>query len=118
MGGEDWKAEARRLLDAAQGANDNSGGKAGTNFHFHGPVTLNFHGDCSAANQRRILQDRLNGFLLAEGDNTTAAFQEELSRLYRKTDVDQFSNQELADLVANFTKLIRLARVLGTTPKR
>lgn len=124
MGGKDWKAEARRLLEGAVGGNDNAPEAAlqqGAGIHFHGPVTVNLMGECpqpSAGTQRRALQDRLKGFLQAEGTRTAAAFREELQRTYRKADVDELTNPELADLLANFQKLIRLARLLGATAKR
>lgn len=115
----DWKAEARRLLSGAMGENDNTPRNAADGgIHFHGPVTMvNLFADC-ADTQGRIIRKRIKSRLDAEGKPTASAFSEELSRAYGKPSVDEMTDTELTDLLSQFDRLVRIARVLAVTPRR
>lgn len=125
MAGEDWKAEARRLLADAVGNNDNrtpelTSSRPKASAHFHGPATLDdlANDDCAPGIQRRVLQARLQGWLMAEGAAVAAAFAEEVERAYGVRGLDHLDDGQLADLLGRFDRLIRIARMLAVTPRR
>lgn len=101
MSEQDWKAEARRLLDEALGANDNAAGR----------------GD-GVARQRRTLLDRLHGYLVAQGAPVEAAFRAEVRRLFGAQSLDALDDGQLAELLSRFETVLRMARMLAATPDR
>lgn len=125
MAGEDWKAEARRLLADAVGNNDNrhpgpNSPQSKADAHFADPGVPGdlANDDCTPGLQRRVLQARLQGWLLAEGTAVAAAFGEEVERSYGVRELDRLDDAQLADLLGRFDRLIRIARMLAVTPKR
>lgn len=119
MSGKDWTAEARRLLNDAVRGNGGASRAGAAGIHFHAPVTIHFGSSGSEGPQQRpTLEARLQGLLDGEGAPVVAAFRDELARTYGKDQVEALTNLELADLLANFNKLLRMARILAITPPR
>ncbi|MBC7908373.1 MAG: hypothetical protein H7Y60_16720 [Rhodospirillaceae bacterium] len=104
MNDRDWLAEARQLLSEAVGTNDNAP-----------TVGLN---SAAYAQQRRTFLDRLQGYLLAQGEPVEAAFRAEVSRAFGKPSLEVMDDRQLAEMLTRFDKYMRMARVLATTPSR
>ncbi|MBC7954224.1 MAG: hypothetical protein H7Z12_20710 [Rhodospirillaceae bacterium] len=100
MDDRDWLAEARQLLSEAAGTNDNA------------PVADAY------AQQRRTFLDRLQGYLVAQGEPVEAAFRAEVQRLYGKPSLEFMDDRQLRAVLSRFNHLLRMARVLAATPVR
>lgn len=117
----DWKLEARRLLADVTGANDDAPRAAPQErplIVFQAPVTVNVsvgHDRSAPEAQRAILQDRLSGFLAAEGPAFEEAFIGEVRRQFGKGHLADLDIQELGRLLAGFTSICQAARLLAAT---
>lgn len=114
-----WKQEARRLLAEAAGTNDNRA-KGGGDVVFHAPVTVNVFSDGALSDQmqRLVLVERLRGFMAAEANGVAEAFAEQLQHAFGKTSVDDLDTTQLQQLLAEFAKLIKAARIFAAGNKR